>query len=119
LAARLVGPRAGGGRVVLQTFQPRHEVVQAALLADPARLVEAEWARRSLLSFPPVGALASVTGPGAPEWLARAGAELSVSGPAQQRWLVRASSWERLADGLASLGPRPTGVRVHVDPHRV
>ena len=32
-AARLVGPRAGGGRLLVQTFLPRHEVVQAALHA--------------------------------------------------------------------------------------
>ena len=36
-AARLVGGRAGGGRLLLQTRQPQHEVVQAALLADPGR----------------------------------------------------------------------------------
>ena len=41
-AARLVGPRAGGGRLLVQTFLPHHEVVQAALHADPA-----DWSSRS------------------------------------------------------------------------
>ncbi len=36
-AARVVGDKAGGGRVVVQTFVPRHEAVQAALHADPDR----------------------------------------------------------------------------------
>ncbi len=40
--ARLVGARAQGGRLLVQTFLPRHEVVQAVLLADPGRLVEPE-----------------------------------------------------------------------------
>ena len=44
---------------------PRHEVVQAALLADPGRIVEPERARRQLLGLPPFGALAAVSGSGA------------------------------------------------------
>ena len=63
-AARLVGPRAGGGRLLVQTFLPRHEVVQAALHADPGRLVEPERARRRLLGLPPFAALAAVSGSG-------------------------------------------------------
>ena len=65
--ARLVGPRAGGGRLLVQTFLPRHEVVQAALLADPGRLVEPERDRRRLLGLPPFAALAAVSGPGSDE----------------------------------------------------
>ncbi len=44
--ARVAGPRGHGGRLLLQTFLPRHEVVQAALLADPGRILESERARR-------------------------------------------------------------------------
>jgi primosomal protein N' (replication factor Y) len=117
-AARLVGPRERGGRIAVQTYQPRHEVIQAALHADPARLVEPELARRQLLGFPPAKALAVVSGVVAGEWLARA-TELDVRGPADDRWLVRADSWEQLADGLSALGPRPRTVRVAVDPHRL
>lgn len=118
-AARLVGPRAGGGRLLLQTNQPRHEVLQSALLADPARLVGPERERRALLGLPPTMALAAVTGTAASGWLHPTPVGLEVSGPAQGRWLVRAADWEQLADGLAALGPRPRGVRVEVDPHRV
>ncbi len=39
-AARLVGGRAGGGRLLVQTFLPRHEVLQAVLYADPSRAAE-------------------------------------------------------------------------------
>ena len=69
-AARLLGARADGGRLLVQTRLPRHEVLQAALLADPARLFEPEWQRRQLLRFPPAAALARVTGPGASEYAA-------------------------------------------------
>ena len=57
-AARLVGPRDRGGRILVQTFVPRHEVLQAALLADPGRMIESERERRRLLGLPPFGGIA-------------------------------------------------------------
>src|SRR5690606_29239738 len=68
-AARLVGGRAGGGRLVLQTRLPHHEVVQAALLADPGRVAAAEADRRRELAYPPATAMAVVSGPSAPAWI--------------------------------------------------
>ena len=55
-AARLVGGKDGGGRIVLQTRLPKHEVVQSSLLADPPRLAAVERERREVLRFPPVTA---------------------------------------------------------------
>jgi primosomal protein N' (replication factor Y) len=118
-AARIVGPRAAGGRVVLQTTQPRHEVVQAALHADPSRLVGPEQERRRLLSMPPERALAAVTGTAAGSWLTSLPSGATATGPSNGRWLVRSTSWDTLADALSSLPARPRGVRVEVDPHRV
>ena len=63
-AARLLGPRRRGGRLMVQTFMPHHEVIQAALLADPARLLDAERRRRELLGLPPATALATRERPG-------------------------------------------------------
>ena len=51
-AARLVGGRERGGRLLLQTHVPDHEVVQAAVLGDPTRVADAEAERRHLLRFP-------------------------------------------------------------------
>ena len=69
-AARLAGPRERGGRLLLQTFLPHHDVVQAALLADPGRIVEPERARRRMLGLPPYGALAEIAGAGSDEFVA-------------------------------------------------
>ena len=119
-AARLVGPRAGRGRVLVQTFLPRHEVVQAALLADPGRLVEPERARRRLLGLPPFAALAAVTGPGSDEV---ADALRSVPGVGvgggDRSYTARAATWDELGRALIA-APRPKGarVRVAVDPPR-
>jgi primosomal protein N' (replication factor Y) len=120
-AARLVGDKAGGGRVVVQTFVPRHEAVQAALHADPARATVAERERRELLRFPPVTAMAEVSGAAAPAFIAALGAplDLEVLGPSDGRWLLRAPDHRVLCDALAT-AERPAGrLRVAVDPPRV
>lgn len=120
-AARLVGPKAGGGRVVLQTRLPRHEVVQAALLADPTRVTAAEEPRRRELGWPPFRALASVSGAPAAEYATalRERPELQVLGPVNGAFLVRAADAEALAAALAAT-PRPGGrLRVAVDPLRL
>jgi primosomal protein N' (replication factor Y) (superfamily II helicase) len=126
-AARVLaasGPgRAGrsAGRLVLQTRQPDHEVVQAAVHADPTRVSDAEADRRALLRFPPVVALAAVSGAGAPAYVEALGTPLGVEvlGPADGRWLLRAPDSRTLADALADV-PRPAErVRIEVDPLRV
>ena len=61
-AARLVGGRGGGGRLLVQTFLPRHEVLQAVLHADPSRVAKVELSRREMLGLPPFAALAAVSG---------------------------------------------------------
>jgi primosomal protein N' (replication factor Y) (superfamily II helicase) len=119
--ARVVGGKAGGGRLVVQTRVPRHEVVQAALNADPSRVASAERDRRTQLRFPPVTALAEVSGPAADAFVGAVGAcpGLEVMGPSRGRWLVRAPDHRTLCDALAAT-PRPPGrLRVAVDPPRV
>ncbi len=117
-AARLVGPRAQGGRVLVQTRHPDHEVLVAALHADTERWSVAERDRRRLLDLPPECALARVSGEGASSWLAGLD-QAVVFGSSSAGWLLRAGDADTLADMLAALGPRPADVRVHVDPHRV
>lgn len=119
-AARLLGGRAAGGRLVLQTRQPRHDVVLAALHADPARLVAGEVERRRVLGRPPFSAEAEVSGPAAPAYIERLGSPLGVQvrGPVDGRWLLRAPDHTTLCDALAAID-RPAGrLRVSVDPLR-
>jgi primosomal protein N' (replication factor Y) len=123
-AARLVGGRGSGGRIIVQARLARHDVLDAVLHADPGRFAAAELARREHSELPPFAALAVVEGRGSADaarrWLEPAPDQgLRVEGPAASRWLVRARAWSRLANGLAALGPRPPGVRVEVDPPRV
>jgi primosomal protein N' (replication factor Y) len=122
-AARLVGPRAGGGRILVQTRLAHHEVLDAALHADPGRLVGPALARRHELGLPPARALALVEGTASEEFVAAVARHrfdgVAVAGPADGRYLVRAPTPDALADALAAV-PRPArGLRIEVDPARV
>jgi len=119
-AARLVGRRDRGGRILVQTFLPDHVVLRAALVADPGRLVEAERPTRAELRLPPFGALAEIGGVGAGEFVASLptdDVELSPTG--ESGWVVRAHDWMTLGRTLQR-GVRPPGsrLRLAVDPPR-
>jgi primosomal protein N' (replication factor Y) len=115
-AARLVGPRRDGGRLLVQTHLPQHEVVQAALHADPGRVAKLEAERRRSLMLPPFAALGHVSGAGAAEFVADTHL---ASAPDGDGFLVRAASWDDLGPVLAAT-PRPphSRLRVEVDPAR-
>ncbi len=115
-AARLLGPRHRGGRLLVQTFVPHHDVIQAALLADPGRLAKTEAARRRDLSLPPFGALAVVSGVGADEFVGATGLASARDGDV---FLVRAEDWSTLGTALATTPRLKTArIRVEVDPPR-
>lgn len=120
-AARLVGARAGGGRIVVQTRVPRHEVLQSVLVADPSRFAAAEAMSRHSLQMPPTVALAEVSGASAQAFIEALGTPLGIDvlGPIDGRYLVRAARHEVLCDALAAT-KRPAGrLRIALDPPRV
>jgi len=115
-AGRLVGKRSGGGKVLVQTFVPDHEVIVAAQRAQPERVAETELARRRLLGLPPFRALAAVEGAAAIEFATAVGLEFATTAKGV---LIRADTWDALGHALAGT-PRPKGsrLRVEVDPSR-
>ena len=127
-AARLVGSRRRGGRLLLQTRSPEHEVVQLAVDGDPGPVMAAEQSRREILGFPPVGAVAELSGPLAAVNAAALAVrrDYRVLGPSERgegaSALVLAPGPDELAAALALAGPagRAVGrIRVAVDPPRV
>jgi len=119
--ARLLGGRDHGGRLVVQTRQPEHEVIRAALRADPSIVAIAERDRRQAVGAPPYGAQAAVSGAGGGEFITAFGqpSGIRIRGPLDGRWLLRAETHQPLLDALAAT-PRPSArVRVEVDPLRV
>jgi primosomal protein N' (replication factor Y) len=124
-AARVVGPRSRGGRLLVQTRLPGHEVIQSAVRADPGLLLAAEAPRRAALALPPHSAMARLSGEAAalePAAKLLRDAGLDVSLLADSALLVRAPTHGALADALASVLPavRSEGrIRAEVDPLRL
>jgi primosomal protein N' (replication factor Y) len=119
-AARLVGPRARGGRILVQTFLPEHIVLQAAVQADPGKLAEEERKQRASLGLPPFGAYAEIGGTGSEDFVAslpsREGVVVAKSGDG---FVARANDWMTLGEVLSE-GERKPGsrLRIAVDPPR-
>jgi primosomal protein N' (replication factor Y) len=124
-AARLLGPRTEGGRLLVQTRAPGHAVLRVAASGDPEPFAREEAEVRSELHYPPFGGLAEVSGaPAAVDAAATAmrDAGLTVLGGRDGPALVRAPSSTDLADGLARVDFAPARalgrLRVSVDPPR-
>jgi primosomal protein N' (replication factor Y) len=106
--------------VMLQTFVPDHPVIRAAAAGDPGLLLAVERERRAMLSLPPFGALAAVSGVALDDYLAALPTDSVTVGRDGGRALVRAPDWDALAAALA-VPARPDGnhLRIEVDPPRV
>jgi len=107
--------------VMIQTFNPDHEVVRAAVAADPGIVVVEERERRAMLQLPPFGALASISGAYSDEVVAELDRhEVEVGGDGDDRYLVRAGDWTTLGRAInETVRPPGARVRVVVDPPRV
>ncbi len=126
--ARLAGARGSGGRLVIQTRQPQHLVIQAVQQADPTLVSDFEHQSRQVSGLPPFGAQARISGAGAERFVAafrervtglRPEASVRVLGPFEGSFLLRSPSHESLLDLLAAT-PRPAErLRLEVDPLRV
>ena len=118
--ARLVGGRSAAGRLLVQTRMPGHEVVDAALHADPSRLAVVEAARRAALRFPPETAVAAVSGQAAPAFVAALAARdvwRCLGRPTTAGWFVPPTTRPFATRSAAT--PRPPGrLRIEVDPLR-
>ena len=107
--------------VLVQTFSPNHEVLRAASAGDPNVVVESERTRRKMLGLPPYGALASISGTGAVEFVDHIDrSAVDVGGDETSGFLARAADWTALGEALnATDRPKGSRLRVVVDPPRV
>ena len=106
--------------VLVQTFSPDHEVLQAATSGNPDIVARGERERRQMLGFPPFGALGRVSGSGAEEVIAQLPDAIDVGGDAEHGYLVRADDWTTLGRALnAAERSKGSRVRIEVDPPRL
>lgn len=119
-AARLVGPRSGGGRILVQTRQPDHPAIEAARTAAPDLLSRHDRDLRRQLGFPPFGALAEISRAAAPAFVGRLGRPLGleVSELGENRWVARAADRDHLLNALAAVERPPGRLRLAIDPLR-
>jgi len=108
-AGRLVGSRRDGrGAVVLQTRRSEDPVLRALEDGDVGGLVSGDVEEARLLSLPPYGAVAEVSGECATSFIqGLAGSPVSV-GSDGRTFVVRASDVATLTSALRSV-PRPSG----------
>lgn len=120
-AARLAGPRSGAGRILVQTRQPDHPVLESARAADPELLSSHDRDLRQQLGFPPFSALAEIAGAAAGAYVERLGRPLGleVSELGENRWVVRAADRDHLLDALADVERPPGRLRLAIDPLRL
>ncbi len=120
-AARILGPRDRNGRLVVQTRNPQHPVLDGVLHADPARMTAGELERRRELGFPPATALAAVSGAASEAFIETFGAPLGVDVLA--RSTIAGCCAPPITARSATPWPRPPAhpgrARVEVDPLRI
>lgn len=125
-SSRLVGGRRGD--VLVQTRQPDHPVLAAALDGDPSALVAEERQRRELLRLPPASTVAVVGGEAGAAFVETlrelVGDDPSVTvdrreGPNAPVWLVRGDDRRALLDALNGVERPPGRLRLQVDPARL
>ena len=117
LAARHVGARREGGRIVVQTRQPDHRVLRAAVRADALTLARALAAQAERMTWPPTVAQAEVSGEGAQEFMQHLARPLGVTvlGPRDDRWQLRSIDRELLLRELGAV--KRTDERVRIELH--
>jgi primosomal protein N' (replication factor Y) len=120
-AARLVGARDRGGRIILQTSMPDHEVVRAAVAGDPSIVSIAEISRRQMLGLPPASAIAIIEGDGADEFVRELAKYSGVTTSAHRdKWMVRAADHDILTQAcVKTVRPANSKIRIEVDPPRI
>lgn len=133
LAARRVGPRSDGGRIIIQTRRPDDVVVQAALNGDPGRVATAQRDVRQVFQQPPYGAWALISGVGAESFInslhqfCAASAPDSESQAAQNReqvqihrlgdrWRVSAPDHDMLLAAINGTERPAERTRIEIDP---
>lgn len=118
LAARLVGPRADGGRIFIQTRRPTDVVVHAAVQGDPGAVASAQRDVRQVFQQPPYGAWALISGAGAPEFVEVA--ESQGSGvqfrKQKDRWRLSAETHGDLLELINNVERPAERIRIEVDP---
>ena len=121
-AARLVSRSGKDGRVLVQTFNAQHPLLQAVSERSIDSYIASEVASRSAMKMPPFSSLAQVSGVAAPDVVAFIENQMgiSVSTDNQGAYLIRSDTWQILSGALDAMGlSKSARYKLVVDPPRV
>ncbi len=113
-AGRLVGARAEGRGEVLVQSRRHDEVIDALVRGDVRSVIEEDRANAELLSLPPYGALARVSGAAAADFVAQVDESVSVR-RVGEGYVLRAPDVETLTRALRAVARPPGRLRLEID----
>ena len=97
------------GSVFIQTRSAGNQLVEVIRKREISEWAEIETHRRSLLSLPPFGSYAAISGPGAEEFISQVplSEKLEILGPSEGSWMIKSSQHSDLISVLSEI-PRPS-----------
>ena len=97
------------GSVFIQTRSPNNQLVEVIRKREISEWAEIETSRRSLLSLPPFGSYAAISGPGAEEFVSQVplSEKLEILGPSEGSWMIKSIQHSDLVSALSEV-PRPS-----------
>jgi primosomal protein N' (replication factor Y) (superfamily II helicase) len=118
MAGRLVGARGSDapGHVFVQTRQPHHRAVEAAVHGSPEAVVAEELELARTLALPPFVAMCALRGEGAPQLASSLRSVHLEVREDDGGFVAIAPTHEALCDALASVDRPAAPVRIDVDP---
>jgi len=105
------------GQVILQTRSQKNQLIEVIKAGDYERWHSINTQRRKLLSLPPYGSVAEISGPGAKDYveLIKPDQSIDVLGPLEGAWLIKSKSHEHLLKTVSGV-PRPKArIRIAVN----
>ena len=117
-AVRITNTRSrASGQVLIQTRSHKSELLGVIKTGEFSSWSELNQRRRKLLSLPPYGSYAEVSGPGAKKYVERIDVieGIEVLGPLEGSWLIKSDSHSLLLETLSKVDRPKERVRVAIN----
>jgi len=105
------------GSVVIQTRSPQNQLVEVVKNNDIKKWSEMQTSRRALLALPPFGSYATISGPGAEDYVERLpmSERLEILGPSEGSWIIKSGFHDDLLNALSKTTRPQKRLRIAVN----
>tara|TARA_Y100000287_G_scaffold3774_1_gene3159 strand:- start:2833 stop:3522 length:690 start_codon:yes stop_codon:yes gene_type:complete len=117
-ATRITNTRArANGQVVIQTHSHKSELLRLIATGQFSSWSELHQQRRKLLSLPPYGSYAEVSGPGAKKYVDQIDVVkgIEILGPIEESWLIKSDSHSLLLRTLSKVERPKERIRIAIN----